>query len=229
VRWERNWHWSSGAAVAIVAAGTGATAHLALRASSEGALGWPVLLLGATVLALALWPLAARTTSVPTLTAVLAAAQFGTHAMAVLVAGQAAGPRSLVCCASTAQVRPGPLGQLTADAGWALAAAQLVACFVLALIVRGGRATADLLAAAATLVRSVCTAACTWFFALLALRRSAILGLPTLRAPRPTPARVLNAGRELARRTVRRGPPTTAFSPVPSRAAVAPLVLPVAR
>src|SRR5690348_14345214 len=69
VRSEPNWHWASGAAVALVAAGTGLSAHLALRAASDGSLGRPVLLLGTLLLALILWPLAARTTSVAALTA----------------------------------------------------------------------------------------------------------------------------------------------------------------
>lgn len=228
MRWERNWHWSSGAAVALVAAGTGATAHLALRASSEGSLGWPVLLAGSLVLALALWPLAARTTSIPTLTAVLAVAQFGTHALAVVAAGQTAGARSLVCCASTAQVREGVLGQLTAQAGWALAAAQLAACLLLAIAIRGGRAVADLLDSVAQLVRALLDTVCARLVALVALARRLAPAPTAPPAPRPTPARVLDAGRVLARRTVRRGPPATAFSPVPSRAAVAPLALPAA-
>jgi hypothetical protein len=228
VSWERNWHWSSGAAVALVAAGTGATAHLALRASSEGSLGWPVLLAGSLLLALALWPLAARTTSIPTLTGVLAVAQFGTHALAVLAAGQAAGPRSLVCCASTSQVRGGVLGELTAQAGWALAGAQLLVFLLLAISIRGGRAVADLLESVAGLVHALVDPVCCHLVALLALALRLAPAPVAPPAPRPTPARVLDAGRVLARRTVRRGPPATAFSPAPSRAAMAPLALPAA-
>jgi hypothetical protein len=224
VRWERNWHWASGAAVASVAAATALTAYLSLRASSEGSPGQSVLLVGTALLALALWPLASRTTSVGTLTAVLAVAQFGTHALAVLAAGQAAGPRSLVCCASATQVREGVLGELTAQAGWALAAAQLIACFVLAVAIRGGRAVVDLLVSVATLVRSLVGTVCAGLATLLA--PAPVSTTPS--TPRPTPARVLDSGRVLARRTARRGPPATAFSPAPSRAAVAPLVLPAA-
>jgi hypothetical protein len=220
--------WGSGAAVAGIAAATGLTAHLALRASSEGSPGWPALLAGGLLLALALWPLAARATSVGTLTAVLATVQFGTHALAVVAAGQAAGPRSLVCCPSAQQVRPGILGALTADAGWALALAQLAACLLLALAVRGGREAADLLTAAAQLVRAAVDTACTRLVALVALALRVVPAVPALPAPRPTPARVLDAGRLVARRTARRGPPATPFPSAPSRAAVALLVLPAA-
>jgi hypothetical protein len=230
VSWEQDRRWASGAAVALIAAVAAMTSHLALRADSESAAGLPLLLLGGVLLALALWPLAARTTSIPALTAVLAVAQFGAHALAVLAAGQAAGnPRSLVCCASSDQVRPGPLGTLTAEAGWGLAAAQLLACLLLAVSVRGGRHAADLTAAAVGLVRAIVSTAVAPLLALGSLLRGRAQ-LPV--RPwhlRPTPARVLTPGRLLAGPTTRRGPPGgRTSSPVLSRAAVAPLALPAA-
>ncbi|HUR73299.1 MAG TPA: hypothetical protein VMZ00_03440 [Sporichthya sp.] len=229
--WEQDRRWASGAAVALIAALAGVPAHLALRADSEGTSGPPVLLLGGLVFALALWPLAARATSVRTLTAVLAVAQFGTHALAVAATGEAgADPRALVCCPSSAQVRPGLLGSVTAHAGWGLVAVQLLACLLLALAVRGGRAGADLTTAAADLVRAILSTAVSRLLALAWLLRGGAprpTGRP--RPVRPTPARVLLRGRLLARRSTRRGPPARrASSPVLSRAAVAPLALPAA-
>jgi hypothetical protein len=126
------------------------------------------------------------------------------------------------------QVSPGLLGSLTAEAGWGLAVAQLLACLLLATAIRGGRAAADLVAATVQLVWSVVDLACARLVALLALAlRSPVLGALTPTTPRSTPARVLDSGRVLARRTTRRGPPAAAFSqPVPSRAALAPLAFP---
>jgi hypothetical protein len=217
--------WASGAAVAGVAAGAGLSTHQALRADSTGAPGLPVLLLGGVLLALALWPLVARATSVLTLTAVLAVAQFGSHALAVAATGHAADPRALVCCPSSAQVRPGLLGTLTAQAGWDLVAVQVLACLLLAVAVRGGQAAADLTAAAADLVRAIVSTAVSGLVALAWLLRQVLPTVPSGPAcpSRPTPARVLDAGRVLARRTRRRGPPRPVYvSPVLSRAAVAP-------
>ncbi len=217
--------------MAAVTGLAGLSTHQALRADSTAAPGPSLLLLGGVLLALVLWPLAARATSVLTLTAVLALAQFGTHALAVAATGQAADARALVCCPSSAQVRPGLLGSLTAQAGWTLVAAQLFACLVLALAVRGGRAAADLTAAAADLVRAIVASTVSGLLALACLLRHLLPTIPSgpARAARPTPARVLDAGRVLARRTRRRGPPRPVhLSPVLSRAAVAPLALPAA-
>jgi hypothetical protein len=225
VSWHQDRRWASGGAVAAIAAGAGLSTHQALRADSTGAPGLPVLLLGGVLLALVLWPLAARATSVFTLTAVLAVAQFGTHALAVAAAGQAAVPRALVCCPSSAQVRPGLLGAVTAQAGWALVAVQLLACLLLAVAVRGGREAADLTAAAADLMRAIITTAVSGLLALAWLLRHLLPTVPSgpARAARPTPARVLDTGRVLARRTRRRGPPLSLLlSPAWSRAAVAP-------
>lgn len=83
--------WASGAAVALVAALSGVLAHLSLRATSTGPTpGLPAVLLGGALLTLTLWPLAARTTRVITLAAVLAVAQFGSHALALFATGQGA-------------------------------------------------------------------------------------------------------------------------------------------
>lgn len=226
MRRDQDRQWRSGAALALVAAFAGLTAHLSLRAASENALPLWALAVGGAALALALWPLAARTSSVAALTLILALAQFGTRALVVLASGQAGSdPRSLVCCPPADQIRSGPLGALTAQAGWALAAAQLIACLLVALAVRGGRAAADLNAAALRLAHGVLERAGSRLAGLLIALRHLVPTVPAgpARRSRPTPARALDAGRVLARRTRRRGPPAgLPLSPAWSRAIVAP-------
>ncbi len=87
----------------------------------------------------------------------LVTAQFAAQAIAVLATGGSlrGGPRALICCLAGDQVTPGALGELTARAGWALVAAQLLACLLLAVVVRGGRAGVDLVDRAVLLVRAL--------------------------------------------------------------------------
>jgi hypothetical protein len=159
------------------------------------------------LLTLILWPLAARTTKVRTLTAVFAAAQLGTHAVAVLAGGWTPqqGARGLVCCPAADRAGTGLLGRLTAHAGWGLLAVQMLACLALAVAVHGTRRGLDLLHAALVLVASILAP-----FRLLVCALAAPL-------PAPAPALALPAAPETGvrpsllpvRRRPRRGPPRT--------------------
>jgi hypothetical protein len=199
--------WFSGAAVALVAGGAGAMMHTALRAESVAAPGLPVLVLVLGMLSLLLWPLAARTTGVGTLTAILLAAQFGGNAAALASAGRAGGDLgSWICCPAADQVRPGPLGSLAAHGGWGLVVAQALSCLLVSLLVRGGRAGADTLIHVVGLLRDVFDTVARPF------ARPLVLFIPTTSGrPRtggitgPPPGRA--AGGMLARRSRRRGPP----------------------
>ena len=212
--WRRDARWGSGAAVASVAAVSGLLAHLSLRADSVrttvgSAPGWPALLIGGVLLSLALWPLAARSTRVSALAAVLLVAQFGTHALALLAAGApVTDPRGLICCPPTEATRSGVLGQLTAHAGWTLVAVQVLTCVLLAAAIRGSRAGADLVAFAVALAAAVCTSV-----ALLGGRVLLWLGVSFVATPgwppvsAAAPSRISTPGAFLARRSGRRGPP----------------------
>lgn len=209
--WRQDARWGSGAAVASVAALSGLLAHLSLRADSVGsAPGGPALLIGGVLLSLALWPLAARSTRVSALAAVLLVAQFGTHALALLAAGApVTDPRALICCPPTEGSRSGFLGELTAQAGWTLVAVQALACVLLAAAIRGGRVGADLVAFAFALAAAVVNSV-----AILGGRVLVWLGVSSLATPSwpPVPAsaprRICSPGAFLARRSSRRGPPT---------------------
>jgi len=145
----------AGGGLAIITAVTALFAHLGLRAAADGPRPGASGLIGGTLLlTVVLWPLAARTTRVRTLTAVLAAAQLGTHAIAVLAGGWTPreGARGLVCCPAAERTGAGLLGRLTAHAGWGLFATQMLACLVLATTVHGTRNALDAFAVALALV-----------------------------------------------------------------------------
>ena len=209
-RVERS-HWRTGAVVAAVGGCGGALAHLSLRAQSEGPLSGAAGLLGAVGLTAVLWPLAARATRVLPLTLVLAAAQFGSHALAVLGTGQPRGATALVCCPSRAQTRPGPVGALTAHAGWALVAAQLLGCLVLAIGLRAARSGLDVLVRALTMVAALLGVGSRRLAAALELLATAVPPAIPVRTPRPgsTTGRVRPRPRVVTT-VVRRGPPEAA-------------------
>ncbi len=210
--WRSDARWGSGAALALVAAVSGLLTHLSLRADSVGpAPALSTLVIGGAVLTAVLWPLAARSTRVVTLAAVLLVAQFGTHALTLLAAGAPVGnPRGLICCPPTEATSDGLVGRLTAQAGWTLVAVQALACLLLAAVIRGSRAGADLLATAFALVTSVFSVA--GVLAGRVLRWLRLLGAPTAPAwvrpaPYARPSRLRDPGALLARCTGRRGPP----------------------
>ena len=212
--------WRSGAALSVVTAGTAVGTQQALRAASAGPAwspGW--LVVAALGLALLLWPLAARTTRVVTLAGLLAAAQVGTHVVAVVAAGQfsSARPVQLVCCPSADQVRPGVLGHLTAQAGPLLLAVQLVACLLLAVLLRGARQLTDDVHDASKALAAVTLLATSRLGALarLAATAAALIDCPFPRLPATPADRLLGAGRVVTGTTRRRGPP--AAVPVPAR------------
>jgi hypothetical protein len=185
--------WRSGALLAAVTSGSSLLTSLSLRADSAGGLGWRPAAAGTLALALLLWPLAARSTRVLTLAAVLLTAELGAHAVGAVSRGFT-GPKQLVCCPSADQVHPGPWGALTAHAGWWLVAAQVVAAVLLAAGQVLGRQAVDAVsdAVAALFRRAVRRIA-------LALPPAARPGLPVLPALPSTHAR--------AESTTRRGPP----------------------
>jgi len=217
--------WRSGAALAVVTAGTAVVTQQALRATSAGPATSPLwLVLAALGLALLLWPLAARTTRVVTLAALLAAAQVGTHVVAVLFAGQfsASRPSQLVCCASADQVRPGLLGHLTAQAGPLLLGVQLVACVLLAVLLRGARQLADDVTDTSKALAALTVLAASRL-ATIARLLGAVLRLAAALIDRPHPAPLptaadhrVSAGRVVAAGLRRRGPPRAAPSPARS-------------
>lgn len=199
-----------GAVLAAVAAAYGTGAFLVLRADSSGAAPpAAVVLVAAVLLALVLWPLAARGSGVRSLALLLAGAQVCAQAALLLASGTLAdtGVRSVVCCPATPADDSGPLAAFTAHAGWWLFAAQMAACLLLAFGLRTARRlldqVLDSLASLPTLVAGV----------LLPLRL--LLGVLWLRLP------VLPAvqgrweeqgdgprlGLLLARAVGRRGPP----------------------
>lgn len=193
------WRWRSGAALALVTSGSALLSFLSLRATSDGSAPGPGLLIAAAAaLALLLWPLAARSTRVLTLTAVLAAGQLGTHALSVLLSGNPEA-RGLVCCPSSAQASPGPIGQLTAHAGWALVAVQLLACLAIAVLLRGARQVWD---DSATALRAL-------FHAVRLLLHRAT-PVPSTQTPGAQPSVPLRSGRIVTGAHRLRGPPATA-------------------
>lgn len=210
---QRQWQGRSGGVLAGAAASGATWAHLSLRATSQGSACPWALAVGGLALTLALWPLAARATRVWWLTALLAAAQFGTHAVAVLATGHPGGAAALVCCPAVGQLRPGPLGALTAHAGWTLAAAQLVACVVLATVLRTARNGIDTVTQTLALVAALLGPAWARITAALRLLRTAPLpSLPdALARPAAKPV-VIPARPELVGRWTRRGPPTARCS-----------------
>ncbi|MDX6215051.1 MAG: hypothetical protein QOG99_635 [Frankiales bacterium] len=190
------WRWRSGAALSLVTSGSALLSFLSLRATSDGSAPAALLLLAAAAaLALLLWPLAARSTRVLTLTTVLAAGQLGTHALTVLLSGNPEA-RGLVCCPASAQASPGPIGQLTAHAGWALVAVQLLACLVIAVLLRGARQVLD---DSTTALRALFHAV-----RLLLHRASPV---PSTHTPRAQPPAPLGSGRVVAGAHRLRGPP----------------------
>ncbi len=204
--------WRSGAVLAAAGAVAALTTHLSLRATSEGVTPSTPALAGATVaLALLLWPLAARTTRVRSLAAVLALAQLGAHVVAGLMTGRPMSltPAGLTCCPPGTQVRSGPLGTLTAQAGWALFAAQMLSCLLLAIAVHGSRRSLDALTAALALVREALR---PWsvrrVFALwLTLRQIVTPAGPDVTVAPEAPEHVVRPGLASVRRRPRRGPP----------------------
>ncbi|MGQ0843525.1 MAG: hypothetical protein ACT4QF_05280 [Sporichthyaceae bacterium] len=200
--------WRSGAVLAAAGSFTAVGTHVALRASSDGAAPPSTALLGAClVLGAVLWPLASRTTRVRSLAAVLVLAQLATHVAVGLATGRPMSltPAGLTCCPPGTQTRGGPLGALTAQAGWALFAAQMLACVLLAFAVHGSRRSLDGLAAALTLLREALRPSRVLRL-VLALRQIAQPAVPAASVPaaedRPLP-RVLH----LVRTLPRRGPP----------------------
>ncbi|NHC15606.1 hypothetical protein [Motilibacter deserti] len=215
---------SSGALLAAVTAAYATGSFVSLRADSAGDAPAPAaLVVGGLVLGLLLWPLAARTTRVVTLTAVLAAAQIGASTVTLAASGSLAvhGARGIVCCPPTPTSSSGPFAALTAQAGWWLFAAQMLACLLLALLLRGARQLVDTALDALLDVRELLGAPLR---GLLAALRAIVPAVPVGPAPRrweraDSPPL---AGLVLARTTARRGPPAR---PARSRAHPAPLVL----
>lgn len=203
--------WRSGAALAAGGAVAAVGTHLSLRATSAGAPPSPLLLIGATVLlALALWPLAARTTRVSSLAAVLILAQIGTHLAVLMRSGRpvSASPSSLFCSPPCQGDSGGLLARLTAQGGWGLFAVQVLACVLLAAAVHGARRSLDVAAAALALLRAALRPLRTRLFALLSLMVRQIVVPAAYVGPRPV--RVVPAaptGLLLVRRRPRRGPP----------------------
>ncbi|NHC44376.1 hypothetical protein [Motilibacter aurantiacus] len=201
---------SSGALLAAVTAAYATGGFVALRADSAGDTP-PVaaLAVGGIALALLLWPLAARTTRVLALTAVLAVAQIGAQALTLAASGSLTthGARAIVCCPPTPAPGAGPFATLTAQAGWGLFAAQLGACLVLALLLRGARRLVDGALDALADAGRLLTIPLRRLLDLLA----ALLLPGTPAGPRRVrgghDAPVPLAGLVLARATARRGPP----------------------
>jgi hypothetical protein len=226
----RDPRWRSGAVMAAVVAAAGLAAHVTLRPASEGAAPpAEVLALALVAVAAVLWPLATRTTGTAALTAVFALAQLAPRAVGVVLGG-GGDLRSVVCCPPADQVRPGPLGELTAQAGWALAAVQLLACLLLAVAVRGGRSTTDAVAMAGAALRGARVRAWT---ALVRARLLELTALPASSGPRraalPTPPPVPLRGRIAAAHIGRRGPPRLLRTFRPGAARARRSALPAAR
>lgn len=210
--WRQDARWGSGAAVALVAAGSGLAAHLSLRADSTGpAPALSALVSGGVLFALVLWPLAARSTRVSTLAAVLLLAQFGAHALTLLAAGApVTDPRGLICCPPTEGADSGVVGRLTAQAGWTLVAVQALMCMLLAAVIRGSRDGADLVAFAFALTAAVLTAPVRGAGRMLRWLRALAVVFTPAEPPAAPPAaspRLVDPGATLARRSSRRGPP----------------------
>jgi hypothetical protein len=197
----------AGGGLALVTAITALFAHLGLRAAADGPRpGMPLLVGGTLLLTVVLWPLAARTTRIRTLTAVFIAAQLGTHVIAVLADGWTPheGARGLVCCPSAQRTGGGLLGRVTADAGWGLLGVQMLACLLLAIGVHGTRRALDAFSAALALLHSVLTTG--WRLLLRGL--SAPLPAPAAAVSLPpAPDRGVRPSLLPVRRCPRRGPP----------------------
>ncbi|HEY2833293.1 MAG TPA: hypothetical protein VGJ14_12775 [Sporichthyaceae bacterium] len=210
----------AGGGLALVTAITALFAHLGLRAAADGPRpGTPLLVGGTLLLTLVLWPLAARATRIRTLAAVFAAAQLGTHAVAVLADGWTPheGARGLVCCPSARRTAGGLLGRLTADAGWGLLAVQMVACLALAIGVRGTRGALDAFTAALALLQSALSMVpAAWRLLVRAI--TAPLPAPAVAvALPPAPERGVRPSLLPVRRRPRRGPPLgVRSSPLPT-------------
>jgi hypothetical protein len=200
----------AGGGLALVTALTALFAHLGLRAAADGPRpGTPLLVGGTLLLTLVLWPLAARTTRVRTLTAVFAAAQLGTHAVAVLADGWTPheGARGLVCCPSAQRTGSALLNRITAHAGWGLLAVQMLACLGLAVGVHGARRALDTFAAALALLQSV-LALVPAAWRLLVRAVTAPLPVPAVAVRLPdAPDRDVRPSLLPVRRRPRRGPP----------------------
>ena len=204
--------WRSGAALAVGGAVAAMGTHLSLRAASQGPPPTPAVLVGATLaLALLLWPLAARTTRVTSLAAVLILAQVGTHLTVLLSSGRLASRSAsgLFCCPPGERAESGLVGRLTAHGGWGLFVVQLLACVLLALAVRGGRRSLDVATAALALLHSVLRPTWVAVRALLHMMLRQITPAPPAPAPRAhrTPPRCAATGLLVLRRLPRRGPP----------------------
>lgn len=198
------WRWRSGAALASVTAASALLAFLSLRATSDGDAPGPLLLTaGTAALALLLWPLAARSTRVLTLAAVLATGQLGAHALTVALQGGTSA-KGLICCPSAAQTSPGPLGQLTSHAGWWLVAAQLLACLLIAALSRGARDALDGTAAALAVLVGALHG--------VRLLLAPVLPVPAVRARRTHAPERVRTGRVVAEAHRLRGPPATSLS-----------------
>jgi hypothetical protein len=203
----RDPRWRSGAVMAVLVAAAGVGAHVALRPASEGPAPSPAYL-GLALLALAavLWPLASRTTRMSALTGLFALAQFAPRAVAFGLDG-GGDLRSVLCCPPAERVSPGVLGELTADAGWALATAQLLACLLLAVALCGGRALTDAVAFAGAAVRGALTRAQVLLVRGRLLRPTTPVGGYRILAVAPPPPPLPLLGRIAAGRIARRGPP----------------------
>jgi hypothetical protein len=213
--------WRSGAALAVGGAVAAVGTHLSLRATSQGAPPDPTTLIGATaLLAFVLWPLAARTTRVVSLAAVLVLAQVGTHLTVLMSSGgpTSSSPAGLFCSPPCAGAEGGLLARLTAAGGWGLFAAQLTACLILALAVHGGRRSLDTAGAALDLLRSVVRLHVPLLGALRLILRQVV---PTRPVMTPRPIRIdppAPTALVVARRLPRRGPPVLARTAVPHHA-----------
>ena len=211
----------SGAVLAAVSAVCATGCSLSLRADSVSTAPPAAVLLAALALGLLLWPLAARTTRVLTLAAVLAAAQVGTQALTLALSGDlvSGGARAVVCCPATPGSGSGPIESLTANAGWWLFGAQLAACLVLAVALRGARSLTDTsLAALDAILFLTGVLLAPWRRLLLALRLLVAVDPVHVRAPRRDAAHgTLGAGLLVVGAIGRRGPPSDR---APRRAAV---------
>lgn len=211
--------WRSGAALALGGAVAAVGTHLSLRATSQGAPPDPTTLGIATlVLALALWPFAARTTRVASLAAVLVLAQVGTHLAVLMSTGgpTSSSPSGLFCSPPCYGTDDDLVSRLTAAGGWGLFAAQLTACLILALAVHGGRRSLDTATAALELLRSVLRPLLLPLLAVLSLRLRQIV--PARPATSPLPIRTdppRPTALVVARRLPRRGPPVLVRTAAP--------------